>query len=48
MDNIKKPGFAREVCEHNFKDLKPLGFFAWDDLLHINTQSGSQWDGFRT
>jgi len=24
-----------------------LGFVAFDDLIHINTQSGSQWDGFR-
>lgn len=47
MDYVKEPGFFREKCQHSFKDLKPLGFFAWDDLLHINTQSGSQWDGFR-
>lgn len=47
MDYIKEPGFFREKCQHSFKDLKSLGFFAWDDLLHINTQSGSQWDGFR-
>lgn len=47
MDNIHEPGFQREKCQHHFKDLTPLGFVAWDDLIHINTQSGSQWDGFR-
>lgn len=27
-------------------DMKP-GFVGYDDELHINTQSGSQWDGLR-
>ncbi|PVH69582.1 hypothetical protein DL98DRAFT_564391 [Cadophora sp. DSE1049] len=47
LENVHEPGFTREKAQHHFKDLKPLGFFAWDDLIHINTQSGSQWDGFR-
>jgi hypothetical protein len=47
MDYIKEPGFFWEKCKHEFKNLKPLGFVAWDDLIHIDTQSGSQWDGFR-
>jgi hypothetical protein len=47
MENVKEPGFFREKFDHKYKDLKPLGFFAFDDLIHINTQSGSQWDGFR-
>ncbi|CAG8949069.1 hypothetical protein HYFRA_00002198 [Hymenoscyphus fraxineus] len=41
------PGFDRQVPTHEFKDLKHLGFVAFDDSIHINTQSGSQWDGFR-
>ena len=24
-----------------------MGFVAFDDLIHGNTQTGSQWDGFR-
>jgi len=48
LECVHEPGFAREQPQHTFKDLKPLGFVAHDDLIHINTQSGSQWDGFRT
>lgn len=44
---VHSPGFGREKPIHTFKDLKPLGFYAYDDVIHINTQSGSQWDGFR-
>ncbi|KAJ5037550.1 uncharacterized protein L3040_007722 [Drepanopeziza brunnea f. sp. 'multigermtubi'] len=47
VECVHEPGFARQKAEHNFKNLKPLGFVAWDDIIHINTQSGSQWDGFR-
>lgn len=47
MENVHQPGFSREKLTHTLKDLHPLGFFAWDDLIHVNTQAGSQWDGFR-
>ncbi|PMD16387.1 hypothetical protein NA56DRAFT_580542 [Hyaloscypha hepaticicola] len=47
LECVHEPGFQREKPQHIFKNLKPLGFVAYDDLIHINTQSGSQWDGFR-
>lgn len=47
MECVHEPGFTREKLRHTMKDLKPLGMVAWDDLIHINTQSGSQWDGLR-
>ncbi|TVY42452.1 hypothetical protein LSUB1_G001739 [Lachnellula subtilissima] len=47
LEHVHQPGFQRETPKHTFKDLKPLGFVAFDDLIHINTQSGSQWDGLR-
>lgn len=47
LECVHEPGFGREKPVHAFKNLKPLGFVAYDDLIHINTQSGSQWDGFR-
>ncbi|KAG4025882.1 hypothetical protein MFRU_049g00530 [Monilinia fructicola] len=47
IDRIHEPGFNREKPQHTIRDLTPLGFKAYDDVIHINTQSGSQWDGFR-
>ena len=47
MDHIHEPGFTREKLQHNFKDLKPLGFISCDDIISVNTQAGSQWDGLR-
>ncbi|KAG9235431.1 putative cyclase-domain-containing protein [Amylocarpus encephaloides] len=44
---IHHPGFSREEPRHEFKDLGEYGFTAFDDVISINTQSGSQWDGFR-
>lgn len=44
MDNVRKPGFGRKPLEHKIFDLAP--FKAHDDEIHINTQAGSQWDGF--
>lgn len=39
------PSFGREVFKHTIKVNTPgLGY---DDLYTLNTQSGSQWDGFR-
>ncbi|EHK96243.1 hypothetical protein M7I_8065 [Glarea lozoyensis 74030] len=47
LECVHEPGFAREKPKHELKDLRSMGFVAFDDLIHINTQSGSQWDGFR-
>ncbi|KAF2488132.1 hypothetical protein BDY17DRAFT_320632 [Neohortaea acidophila] len=38
------PAFGREPFEFKIKSLGPMGN---DDLYNMNTQSGSQWDGFR-
>jgi len=48
INKVHQPGFGRKVPEHKFIDLKPAGGYpVHDDELHINTQSGSQWDGFK-
>ena len=45
---MHKPGFSRKVFDHKFIDFYPLvGHYVHDDEVHINTQSGSQWDGFK-
>lgn len=38
------PFFGREPFKHTLKQAFEFGF---DDLHAMNTQSGSQWDGFR-
>ncbi|KAI0168553.1 putative cyclase-domain-containing protein [Pestalotiopsis sp. NC0098] len=38
------PLFGREPFHHEIKSLGPPGN---DEILHFNSQSGSQWDGFR-
>jgi hypothetical protein len=45
LDVPKVPAFAREPFEHQIKALAPG--LAYDDLYKLNTQSGTQWDGFR-
>lgn len=40
------PGFGREPFEHEIKPLGDQGV-AYDDKYKLNTQSGTQWDGFR-
>lgn len=45
LDKPKTPGFGREVFKHEIKALLPG--YAYDDIYHLNTQSGTQWDGFR-
>lgn len=40
-----QPAFGREVFEHKIKPLHPP--IAYDDIYIMNTQSGTQWDGFR-
>ncbi len=39
------PGFSREQFKHKIKVLAPG--IAYDDIYELNTQSGTQWDGFR-
>ncbi|KAL8801457.1 MAG: hypothetical protein Q9182_004423 [Xanthomendoza sp. 2 TL-2023] len=39
------PAFHREVFKHEIKEL--FKGRAYDDLYTLNTQSGTQWDGFR-
>ncbi|KAI8943365.1 hypothetical protein NX059_001380 [Plenodomus lindquistii] len=39
------PAFGREPFKH---EIKPgIEGYVYDDLYHMNTQSGTQWDGFR-
>jgi len=45
LDCPKQPAFGREVFKHEIKVLHEN--IAYDDLYHMNTQSGTQWDGFR-
>ncbi|KAL6720071.1 hypothetical protein ACLMJK_001992 [Lecanora helva] len=45
LNHPKTPGFARESFEHNIKTLAED--VAYDDTYKLNTQSGTQWDGFR-
>lgn len=40
-----QPAFGRETFKHEIKTLAPNR--AYDDIYHLNTQSGTQWDGFR-
>ncbi|KAF7504320.1 hypothetical protein GJ744_002440 [Endocarpon pusillum] len=39
------PGFSREQFKHKIKVLAEG--IAYDDIYELNTQSGTQWDGFR-
>ena len=39
------PAFARESFKHEIKTKAEN--IAYDDLWSLNTQSGTQWDGFR-
>lgn len=39
------PAFHRETFKHEIKEL--VEGKAYDDLYTLNTQSGTQWDGFR-
>jgi hypothetical protein len=40
------PAFGRDIFEHEIKQLGSEGV-AFDDKYKLNTQSGTQWDGFR-
>ena len=41
----EQPAFGREKFKHTIKVLAEN--VAYDDLYELNTQSGTQWDGFR-
>ncbi|KAF2420015.1 hypothetical protein EJ08DRAFT_653937 [Tothia fuscella] len=45
LDCPKVPAFNREPFRHEIKVLTEN--IAYDDIYHLNTQSGTQWDGFR-
>jgi hypothetical protein len=47
LDNVNFPSIGRKTFEHKIVDLAPHGFTALDDEIHMNTQSGSQWDGLK-
>ncbi|KAK4547061.1 hypothetical protein LTR36_001282 [Oleoguttula mirabilis] len=50
LNKVHRPGFKRKVPEHRIINLQAKpgdGHPVHDDELHINTQSGSQWDGFK-
>jgi hypothetical protein len=40
-----QPAFGRQKFEHTIKPI--VDGVAYDDIYHMNTQSGTQWDGFR-
>ncbi|KAF2755267.1 hypothetical protein EJ05DRAFT_128118 [Pseudovirgaria hyperparasitica] len=40
-----QPAFRRETFKHEIKILTEG--LCYDDIYHLNTQSGTQWDGFR-
>jgi kynurenine formamidase len=41
----EQPAFGRQKFEHTIVEL--ADGVAYDDVYHMNTQSGTQWDGFR-
>lgn len=43
MPNV--PAFGREPFKHEVKTV--LEGIVYDDVYNLNTQSGTQWDGFR-
>jgi hypothetical protein len=45
LDTPTQPAFGRETFIHEIKELAEN--LAYDDLYTMNTQSGTQWDGFR-
>ena len=47
MHHLDFPGFGRLQYEHRIVDLREKGFVGFDDELTINTQTSSQWDGFK-
>lgn len=40
-------GFGRPPIMHTLMDMKSKGFVGFDDEVHLNTQSSSQWDSLK-
>ena len=50
LDRLHKAGFGRITLEHQIIDWKKeygADMWCFDDIVKINTQTGSQWDGLR-
>src|SRR6186713_1946380 len=48
LNNLEFPGFGRKKFAQKVIDNTPkLGDCGFDDEIHINTQSGSQWDSLK-
>ncbi|KAF2873526.1 hypothetical protein BDV95DRAFT_605027 [Massariosphaeria phaeospora] len=48
LDNVEFPGFNRRQFHHKKIDLSEGGeIVGMDDEVHLNTQSGSQWDSLK-
>lgn len=48
LENVQFGGFGRQEFDHKLIDLNAsLGFKAFDDEIHFNTQIGSQWDSLK-
>ncbi|KAL1306058.1 hypothetical protein AAFC00_004184 [Neodothiora populina] len=47
LENVQFPGFNRKEFGQKILDHTESGIYALDDELHINTQSGSQWDSLK-
>lgn len=48
LNNLQFPGFGRKAFEQKVLDMLQTGeHCGFDDEIHINTQSGSQWDGLK-
>lgn len=45
MNVPEAPAFGREKFQHQIKPI--FEDIAFDDTYSLNTQSGTQWDGFR-
>lgn len=45
LNHPDPPGFGREQFQHEIKEIYPE--LCYDDKYSLNTQSGTQWDGFR-
>ncbi|KEF54231.1 uncharacterized protein A1O9_09397, partial [Exophiala aquamarina CBS 119918] len=48
LQHAQLPAVARSPLRHTIKSLSNLGYYAYDDEITINSQSGSQWDGLST
>ena len=48
LEALKFPGFGRRTMNQKLIDSsESLNEYALDDELHLNTQSGSQWDSLK-